>query len=230
MENNQLEENDLIFVNRMETLMRQKMFPEALKNAEERLSRFPADVNAKFFINLTLIEMGRIEESREVLHELERDIITLSLCYLRTADAYREKGFVQDAILSYQKFLSLNPLSEKSKEVAELITLLQKGEYLADENDETESTNNQTPEFYTLTLADLYIQQNHPKMAADILAKIIEREPSNVQAREKLDMLKAAFTLQSSSDNSNAAVSTDYLINTLSCWLENISRLKKNAM
>lgn len=230
MENNQLEEHNLNFVNRMETFVHQKAFPEILRNAEERLLRLPADVAARFFINLALIEMDRIEESRKILHELEKDIIRLSLGYLRAADAYREKGLGQDAVMCYQKFLSLNPLSEKSKEVAERITLLQKDEDIADEIDETESTNNQTPEFYTLTLADLYIQQDHPKMAADILAKIIEREPSNVQARVKLDTLKAAFALKSSSDSGNATVSTDYLINTLSCWLENISRLKKNAM
>lgn len=230
MENNQLEENDLIFVSQMETFMRQKMFPEALRMAEERLSRFPADVDARFFVNLTLIEMGRIEESRKILHELENDIIRLSFGYLRAADAYREKGLVHDAILCYQKFLSLNPLSENSRNVTEKIALLQRDENLADEIDETEGTNSPAPEFYTLTLADLYIQQDHPKMAADILAKIIEREPSNVQARVKLDTLKAAFVLKSSSDNSDTAVSADYMINTLSCWLDNISRLKKNAM
>lgn len=230
MENNQLEENDLNFVNRMETFVHQKAFTEILRNAEERLLRLPADVAARFFINLALIEMDRIEESRKILHELEKDIIRLSLGYLRAADAYREKGLSQDAVMCYQKFLSLNPHSEKSREVAEKIALLQIDENLADEISETESTNNPAPEFYTLTLADLYIQQGHPKMAADILVKIIEREPSNIQARVKLDTLKAAVALKSSSDSSDTAASTDYLIYTLSCWLDNISRLKKNAM
>lgn len=227
MEKNQIEEDRLVFVNQMETYLREKKLPEALIMAEERLSVLASDIDARAFLNLVLIAMGRIEESRDVLQGLENDIARLSFVYLRAADSYREKGFNQDTVLCYQKFLALNPLAENSREVAEKIALLQNAEPLADEVDESSDADSPGPEFYTLTLADLYIKQGHSKMAADILTEIIKREPSNVQARVKLDTMKADLALKSSPVDTVA--STSNLIKTLSSWLSNIGGLKKHA-
>jgi tetratricopeptide (TPR) repeat protein len=228
MEDNQFKEDRLIFFDQMETFMRQKMFPEALIRAEERLSRFPSDFDARALMNLTLIEMGRIEESRDILRELEKDIARLSFGYLRAADTYQDKGLIQDAVFCYRKFISLNPLAENSREVAGKIALLQTKENIVSDAAEPDSADGPKPEFYTVTLAELYVQQGHLKMAEDILAEIIKREPVNVQARVKLDTVKAALALKSSSGN--AVMSTNDLINTLSCWLDNIGRLKNYAM
>ncbi|MGV8058311.1 MAG: tetratricopeptide repeat protein [Smithellaceae bacterium] len=227
MENNQFEEDRLFFINQMETLLSHEMLPEALGVAEERLARLSFDIDARVFINKVLIEMGRIEESRNILRRLDEDLNRLSFVYLRAADVYREKGLKQDAVSCYQKFLSLNPLFERSREVAGKIALLQGEEHKASEVDESDSADMPRPEFYTLTLADLYIKQGHPKMAAEILAEIIKREPANVQARVKLDTVKASLALKSSSGDTVHSVNN--LIKTLSCWLENIGRLKNHA-
>jgi len=227
MENNQFEEDRLIFVNQLESLLQQKKLQEALSMAEERLSRLPLDLDARAFIHLTLIEMGRIEESRDILQSLDKDFVKLSFVYLRAADAYREKGLNQDAVLCYQKFLSLNPLSEHSREVTEKIALLQKEEPFTDEVDESGDANMPNPEFYTITLADLYVQQGHWKTAADILKEIIRRDPVNAQAKAKLDTVNTTLWLKLSPGET--VPSTNNLIKTLSCWLENIGRLKKHA-
>lgn len=227
MENNQFEEDRLLFVNQMESVLHQKMMPEALKMAEERLSMHPLDIDARAFLNFVLIEMGRIEESRDILHGLEKDIIRLSFIYLRAADAYREKELNHDAILCYQKFLSLNPFSEHTLEITEKIVLLQEENPLADEVDESGSADMPIPEFYTITLADLYIKQGHLKMAADVLTEIIRRDPVNVQARAKLDTVRATIARKLSPGDTVAL--TNNLIKTLSCWLNNIGRLKKHA-
>ncbi len=227
MENNQFEAERRDFVNQLESFLRQKLLSEALKMAEERLARFPDDIDAKTFINLVLIATGRIEESRDLLHSMEKDIQRLSFFYLRAADAYREKRLNPDAVACYQKFLALDPHSENSAEVAAQIALLQKELAPNHEVGQSDSSDMPKPEFYTLTLADLYIRQGHTKTAADILAEIIKREPANVQARVKLDYLKAAAALKSSPGD--AAPSADILIKTLSCWLENIGGLKKHA-
>jgi tetratricopeptide (TPR) repeat protein len=227
MENKQLEEDRLIFVDQLESLLHQKKQQEALSLAEERLARFPLDLDARAFINLALIEMGRIEESRDILNRLEKDFAKLAYVYLRAADAYLKKGLNSDAVLCYQKFLSLNPLSEQSREITEKIVQLQKKEHLADEVDEPGEADMPKPGFYTITLADLYIKQGHWKMAAEILTEIIKRDPVNVQARAKLDSVRASLLLKSSPGG--AVPSTNNLIRTLSCWLENIGRLKKHA-
>jgi tetratricopeptide (TPR) repeat protein len=211
----------------METFLHDKMLPEALSMAEKRLSRLPLDVDARVFINFILIEMGRIDESRNILNGLEKDITALSFVFLQTANAYQKKGLNQDAVFCYQKFLSLNPLSEYFQEVTKKVALLQQEDQLTDE-DEIGGADMPKPEFYTLTLADLYIKQGHLKLAADVLTEIIRREPVNGQARAKLDTVKAAIALQSSYGGTVPA--TNNLINTLSCWLDNIGRLKKHAM
>ena len=64
-------------------------------------------------------------------------------------------------------------------------------------------------------------------MAAEILGKILEKEPENVLARTKLDTVTTALALKSSVNGD--IVQSDNLAKTLSCWLENIDRLKKHA-
>ena len=61
-----------------------------------------------------------------------------------------KRGLNPDAVFCYQKFLSLNPLSENSAEVAEKIALLQEEETLElDEVDESDDADMPKPEFYT---------------------------------------------------------------------------------
>ncbi len=231
MEKRQFEEDRLYFVNQIETLINQKMFPDALKSAEDRLSRLPFDIDARAFIILILIKLDNIEELRVKIGELDKDIIRLSFIYLQAADAYREKGFNRDAVLCYQKFLSLNPFSKNSKEIFGKIALLQGDENPLDDTAESDEANGKDrpgPEFCTMTLAELYIKQGHAKMAEEILMEIIKREPENIHAKEKLDVVKKILASKSSSLVHNAAV-TESLINTLTCWLNNIDRLKTHA-
>jgi len=227
MGTDKFEEERLIFVNQIENLLQKRMLPEALGLAEERLAAYPADVDALVFINRILIESGEIEQSRDILRGLERDISRLSLVYLQAADTYRETGLNQDALLCYQKFLALNPLSDYSPQVAERITQMEK-EGVPAASDESDSPDMPRPEFYTITLAELYVKQGHLKMAADILTEIIARDPVNVQARVKLDTVKETLALKKSSGETLPA-ENNHLITTLSCWLENIGRLKKHA-
>ena len=178
MENNQLEEERLSFLQEIDDLLNRKMLTEALNAAEERISRLPFDAEARGVLNQILIEMGRIEESRVDLLALEKYLNTLSLVFLRAGNAYYEKGLKQDAISCYQKFNGLNPHSEHTAEVTEKMMRLQSE---SDEGEKASATAMPGPEFYTVTLADLYIQQDHLSMAADVLQEIICRDPANVQ-------------------------------------------------
>lgn len=175
--------------------------------------------------------MDDIEELRNKIGELDKDVIRLSFIYLQAADTYRERGLGRDAVLCYQKFLSLNPFAENSKEIFAKIALLQEDEKLIDdiaESDESNGENSPGPEFYTMTLAELYIKQGHVKMAEEILIEIIKKEPDNNKAKEKLNALKAVLAQNSSSVVDNAAGAKN-LINILTCWLNNIERLKSHA-
>jgi tetratricopeptide (TPR) repeat protein len=185
------------------------------------------DVDARVIASNVFIGMGRVDEARDVLREVEKIISGLSLVYVRVGDIYREKGFYRDAVICYQKYISWNPTSDKAEEVVGKIALLEQEEPLIADMDSTDNENTSKPEFYTVTLADLYIKQGHFKMAAEVLEKILEEEPENVLARTKLDTITTAIALKSPVNGD--IVQSDNLAKTLSCWLENINRLKKHA-
>jgi tetratricopeptide (TPR) repeat protein len=228
MENNNLEENRLKFLSEAEVFLQESKLLEAFSLAEARLKNFPLDVDARIVVVKALIGMGRVEETRNILHEVEEIISGLSLIYIRMGDIYGKKGFYRDAAVCYEKFISLNPNSDKSKEVVEKISLLEQEEPLIAEIDETADHETiRKPDFYTVTLADLYIKQGHFKMAAEILEKILQYDPDNDLVRTKLDTVKTAIALKSSAKGD--VVQSDYLTETLTRWLENIDRLKKNA-
>ena len=221
------EEDRLLFVKQLELYLQQQMLPEALSMAEERLSRLPLDADALVFMHLALIEMGKLEETGNVLGALEKETARLSLIYLRIADNYRKKGLNSDAVDCYQKCLVLNPHSEYSAEIAEKVAFLRKEKTLTAEIEEAEGPDMPKPEFYTVTLAELYIKQGHLKMAETVLTEMMKRNPLNAQAGEKLAAVKAAIARKSRPDEDHTAA--DDVIKTLSYWLANIGRLKKHA-
>jgi tetratricopeptide (TPR) repeat protein len=232
MENNNPEENHLRFLSETEILLQEGKMPEALSLAEARLISFPLDVNARVVAANALINMGRIEEARNILHEVEEIILGLSMVYIQMGDIYGKNGLYQDAVVCYEKFISFNPNSDKAKEVVDKIFLLEQEEPLATEIDETEDHETlPKPDFHTVTLAGLYIKQGHFKMAAEVLEKILKYDPDNDLVRAKLDTVKTAIALKSSArgDVVLSAPDTNHLAETLARWLENIDRLKKNA-
>jgi len=227
MENNESEKDRVNFLSETEILLQQNKLPEALSLAEARLRLLPLDVDARVIAGNVFLGMGRVDEARDILREVEEIISDLSLIYVRMGDIYGGKGFYKDAVICYQKYISLNPTSDKAKEAVGKITLLEQEDPLLTDIDSADNENAPKPEFYTVTLADLYIKQGHFKMAAEVLEKILEKEPENVLARAKLDTVTTAIALKSSVNGD--IVPSDNLAKTLSCWLENINRLKKNA-
>jgi tetratricopeptide (TPR) repeat protein len=155
MENNDSEKDRVNFLSEAEILLQQNKLPEALSLAEERLKRLPLDVDARVIAGNVFIGMGRVDEARDVLREVGEIISGLSLIYVRMGDIYGEKGFYRDAVICYQKYISLNPTSEKTKEVVGKIALLEQEEPLITDMDSTDNENTPKPEFYTVTLAEI---------------------------------------------------------------------------
>lgn len=227
MENNDSEKDLVNFLGEAEILLQQNKFSETLSLAEARLKRLPLDVDARVVTGDVFISAGRVDEARDILREVEEIISGLSLIYIRMGDIYVKKGFYRDAVICYQKYISMNPTSARAKEVVEKIVLLEQEEPLLAEMDSPDNDDLPKPEFSTVTLADLYIKQGHFKMAAEVLEKILEKQPENVLARTKLDTVTTALALKSSLNAD--IVQSDNLLKTLSCWLENINKLKKHA-
>jgi len=225
MKKSTFEKNHRNFLNEAETLLEQNKFPDALTLAQERLGLMPADADAYVIAVSALIGMGRSDEARDVLKDVGMIISELSFFYDRVGDAYRKSGFHQDAAFCYEKFLSLHPGAEDARMVIEKMTLLDQEDHPVNEIDVIDE-NIPESELFTVTLADLYIRQGHFPEARKILEEIINKEPQNVQAAKKLDMLRKALDPASTVGEK---FDSDKLIKVLSSWLQNIDRLKMHA-
>ncbi len=227
MKNNTFEGNRADFLDESEELLRQNNLLKALNLATERLRSFPADADAYIVLCNALIGMGRLDNVREALRDVGEIISGLTLVYERVGDTYREKGFHQDAAVCYEKVISLHPGAQKAREVIEKMFLLEQEDKPVPEIDIILNENIPEPEFFTITLAELYIKQEHLRDAEIILEEVIKKEPQNAQALAMLDKLKTSLVSQSSANGNFPE--PDNLIKTLSSWLENIERLKINA-
>jgi tetratricopeptide (TPR) repeat protein len=229
MKNNTFEGDHTDFLNEAGELLRQNNLLEALNLAKERLRHFPADADAHIVICNALIGMGRLDEVREALRDVEEIISGLTFVYERVGDIYREKGFHQDAAVCYEKVISLHPGADKARDVIGKMFLLEQEDnpVSAAENNITHNENIPEQEFFTITLAQLYIKQGHLQDAKIILEEIIKREPQNAQAMSLLDELKASLFSQAPANK--IFYEHDNIIKILYSWLGNIERLKINA-
>jgi tetratricopeptide (TPR) repeat protein len=217
------------FLSEAEDRFQRNNLLEALNLAKERLQSFPLDVNAHIAICKALIYMERPEDAREALQDVGEIIARLTLVYERVGDIYREKGFNHDAAACYEKVLSLHPEAENAREVIGKMALLDQNEDPVSVT-ETDIVNNEKirePEFFTTTLAELYIKQGHLHDAEIILEEVIKKEPQNMQALSMIDELKETLLHQSSANDKLSR--HDNLIRILSSWLKNIERFKNNA-
>jgi len=227
MKNNTFEGERDDFLDESKELLGQNNLLKALNLARERLNSFPVDADAHIVMCNALIGMGRLNDVREVLRNLGEIVSGLILVYERVGDTYREKGFHQDAAACYEKVISLHPGAQKAREVIGKMFLLEQEDNPVPEVDVIYNENIPEPEFFTLTLAQLYIKQGHLLDAEIILEEVIKKEPQNAQALAVLDKLKTSLVSQSSANGNFPEPGN--LIKTLSSWLENIKRLNINA-
>jgi len=215
------------FLREAENLIRQNNLPEVLSLAGGRLQNYPADADALGIYCEALIGMGRLEEMRRLLDAVMDIISGINSVCERAGDACRENGFYHEAAACYEKFISLRPEAERSREIIEKMA------YMKDEDSPqavidfsyTESASDQ--KIFTVTMAQLYIEQGHFQDAGIILDEILKKEPHNMQALAMLDGLKELRAKQLS--GVTQSLKKEHIIKTLSIWLKNIERLKINA-
>ncbi len=229
------------FLSRANKNLEDGLFDEAIALAEERLSRYPEDSDAHIITATCLIRMGNLTQAWETLSNLDGLIREWSQAYELLGNIYRKKELPEEAIESYQKFLYLNPDSPMKQHISNKIDSLkhiveEKEEAMekpvaAEEEPEMEAapkereaevekegegkgeTLMQHRFSWTLTLAELYSQQGHHEMARDVLNRMLENDPENIEARDRLKQM------DSSNDNKWIPV-----IDELNRWLENLRR------
>ncbi|MBN1545441.1 MAG: tetratricopeptide repeat protein, partial [Syntrophaceae bacterium] len=96
-------------------------------------------------------------------------------------------------------------------------------------------TDDISPEFFTVTLAELYMRQGHSDQAREVLKTILAKNPDNEQAAIKLTALDGTLTKAECNVDYNPVLSdgTDLdtaLIGELEGWLARLARLRSLAL
>ncbi|MBN2516645.1 MAG: hypothetical protein JXC33_11505 [Deltaproteobacteria bacterium] len=205
----------------MEYLQRE-LYDNAINLARQRLDHHPGDMDAWFVIASCWVNMEKITEASEILHQLEQIINGWSQLYQSLGDGFRKKGLIQKAARLYRKALTINPDAQNREEMSATIALLEEGfhpdEFKAD--DQISDIEQISSDFHTITLAELYIKQGHLTMARDVLKKIIIRDPQNIKVLKKLEYVETLM------DKGNVSKQEE-IVEELEKWLDNLRQRKQ---
>ncbi len=221
MGDNDLRERNA-FLKEVETSLNQGDDETAVALAELRLKRMPGDMDARIAICRVRIRQGRLEEAKAMLQEMDGTLAGLSQIYASMGDVCLKEGMQEAAQTFYRKFISLNPDSPLSREIAERLTAVEAPQGPEVEREEEDAA--EVPsDFQTVTLAELYIRQGHLRPAAEVLEAIIRKDPEQEKAAAMLREVWEMIFREESGQRDTAVVAE------LSRWLDNIGRLRGHA-
>jgi tetratricopeptide (TPR) repeat protein len=220
------------FLSIAEAYINKNLYEEASHIAESWLKRYPIDADANIIRCHALLRMGNLEKVGELLNDLEAKVLELSRIYHRVGDLCLDAGLTKEAMKFYQKFISLNPAVSSAKEVYKKVNALAAtmGDASAESDADAYNTAARVaPDFYTTTLAELYIRQGHLDMALDVLGEILKREPENRMAADRLNDVMAMKHDGIREKTSLLMEQNEVVIRELTKWLENIYRSRSHA-
>jgi tetratricopeptide (TPR) repeat protein len=204
----------------MEYLHRE-LYDNAITLARQRLDHHPGDMDAWFVIASCWVNMEKITEASEILHQLEQIINGWSQLYQSLGNSFHKKGLRQEAARFYRKALTMNPDAQSSEEMSATIALLEDG-FRPDEinaEDQVSDIEQISSDFHTITLVELYIKQGHLTMARDVLKKIIIRDPQNIKVLKRLEYVETLM------DKGNVS-KQEAIVEELEQWLDNLRQRK----
>ena len=210
------------FLTQAEAYLDRNELPAVLDLAETRLKRTPGDLDARIAICRVWLLQGRLDEARDMLHEMEEIVASLSQIYVCMGDSCMKRGMREAAEDYYGKFKVLNPGAPVARDISERLKGIEEL-HETDEQGETEGAAGIPADFQTVTLAELYIRQGHLRQAEELLGKIIGHDPQNEKAAGLLREVRERI-LKGVSVQQDAGV-----IAELSRWLDNIGRLRAHA-
>jgi tetratricopeptide (TPR) repeat protein len=221
-----MEEHDLqerkAFLEEVETNLASGDYRMILSLAQSRIDRSAGDLDARIAICRVWILQGRVDEAGDMLQEVEEILASLSNIYACMGDICLRKGKRESAQAFYRKFINLNPDSPLSRDVSER---LQGIEDLSDRQADggPQEALQVPPAFQTVTLAELYIRQGHPLMAAEVLEEIVRKDPQQEKAAHLLREVREMISREESAKRQAPVIAE------LSRWLDNIDRLRSHA-
>lgn len=206
-----------IFLSKADLFLEQGLYQSALDLAELRSDRFPEDIDAKIIKCRALIKMGIFDKAKELLDEMEDTIHSLSKMFECIGNIFQKTGLLKESATFYPNFMLTSPNKSNG--------LTTKPDVVSDDiNRDLQIGAN----FYTLTLAELYIKQSHFETALNILKEIIKNDPKNQKAAERLKDIEQK--LNGKQENKILCLQGQArLIDELTKWLKNINRIRSYA-
>jgi tetratricopeptide (TPR) repeat protein len=217
------------FLTRTEAYIDQGLYQKAQDLALYWLDKFPGDAEARMILCHAWTRMGKLDNVKQMLKEVDEAILGMSLIYDRMGDICRRSGLNKEAIAFYRKFIELNPGSPLTIEVAaKLNSLLPSGGEegpLPLLQEEERAPKHPLPGMQTVTMAELYARQGHQDLAVEILQAILEKDRENIRASAMLGKLQAG-----DSDTGKAPYTKpEIVIRELTRWLNNVDRIRGHA-
>jgi hypothetical protein len=203
-------------------------YEEAVKMAEARLVVSPGDVEALIILCQGFLRLGKLDRLQILLQEVDERILRLSKVYLCLGELCGKSGLNAESLNFFHKYNTL-AVAISHKEIGHLPDAPLE---IADDDDVIEDeTTDISPEFYTMTLADLYIRQGHLAHARDVLQSILANEPENEQASIQLKELKKLMSVGDVNEVPAAAgaVVIDVnaaIVSELEGWLARLGRMR----
>jgi len=212
------------FLAEAELLLGRGHFEHARRLAAERLAVFPSDLEGKIVLCRALLGMDNLESATPLIHEVERWIRCAARIYPDAGDSLARKGRSDEAAHFYRKYLSLSSGTPEAERISSRVHSLgnadQEGE--AGPDGRYECVEEVDRQFWTVTLADLYVRQGHLDMARGVLEEILRRDPQHMEARNRLESLPEG-------DARSDAAGRKRLAGELARWLKNVDRLKTHG-
>ena len=211
-----------MFLLQAETYLDQKDDETALSLAQARLKRTPGDLDARIVICRVWLQQGRIDEARDMLHEMDEIIASLSQIYVCMGDICMKRGMEDSAETFYRKSMVLNPGAPRVRDILERLKGIEELHETNTEG-ETEGDAGIPPDFQTVTLAELYIRQGHLRPAEEVLEKIVGQDPQNGKAAGLLQEVRDRILGKAPVQRHTGVIAE------LSRWLDNIGRVRGHA-
>ncbi len=206
-----------------ESLLAQGLYQAAQDLALNWLDRFPGDPDSRSILCQAWTRMGKLDKVKQLLAEVDDEILNMSLIYARMGDLCRRSGLNQEASGFYQKFIDLNPQAAITREVEEKLASLQSSGELREEQ---EGCQQPVPALQTVTMAELYLKQGHREAAAEILEGIVGRTQNNERAQALLREIRGGGAGR---EEKKTPHSSGVIIGELDRWLHNIKRMRAHA-
>ena len=203
-------------------------YSAALDLAHGRLAVRPGDPEALMVICRAWLGLDNLEEAQTALASLNKIHLRLAGLYKAMGDGCLKRGRMREALAYFQKGLAIFPDAFEGQQLSEMMSgaLRTFGEEVRSETAPPEA-HAVSPDFYTVTMADLYERQGHVELAVAVLEEIHRREPHNGEVAQRLGRLRAVT--EEPLPDLPGEDTRPAVIDELSRWLRNIDRIRSNG-